>query len=85
MNKSLMESFFRSLVIKANQEKFHVEVKVRNSKDSAYNTKVILTPSKNINYVKVEVCFFFRHITFYVNSMNYIKKDIGYIGSVTNI
>ncbi|XP_048875078.1 integrin alpha-1 [Brienomyrus brachyistius] len=42
------------LVIKANQEKFHVEVKVRNSKDSAYNTKVILAPSKNINFVKIE-------------------------------
>ncbi|XP_063066230.1 integrin alpha-1 [Engraulis encrasicolus] len=44
----------QSVVIKANQEKFNVLVSVSNSKDNAYNTKVILTYSENINYVKVE-------------------------------
>ncbi|KAI1905209.1 hypothetical protein AGOR_G00013770, partial [Albula goreensis] len=42
------------LIIKANQEKFYVEVNITNSKDSAYNTNVTLTYSKNINYVNVE-------------------------------
>ncbi|KAJ8339269.1 hypothetical protein SKAU_G00360550 [Synaphobranchus kaupii] len=43
-----------SLIITANQEKFNVEVNITNSKDSAYNTNVTLTYSKNINYVNVE-------------------------------
>ncbi|XP_036384875.1 integrin alpha-1 [Megalops cyprinoides] len=43
-----------SLIIKTNQEKFYVEVNITNSKDSAYNTNVTLTYSKNINYVNVE-------------------------------
>ncbi|KAJ8396607.1 hypothetical protein AAFF_G00016730 [Aldrovandia affinis] len=43
-----------SLIVKANQEKFNVEVNITNTKDSAYNTNVTLTYSKNINYVKVE-------------------------------
>ncbi|XP_035247107.1 integrin alpha-1 isoform X1 [Anguilla anguilla] len=42
------------LTIKASQEKFNVEVNITNSKDSAYNTNVTLTYSKNINYVNVE-------------------------------
>ncbi|XP_018592370.1 integrin alpha-1 isoform X2 [Scleropages formosus] len=43
-----------NLIIKANQEKFNVQVNITNRKDSAYNTKVILSHSKNVNYVKVE-------------------------------
>uniref|UniRef100_A0A8C7IJN8 Integrin subunit alpha 1 n=1 Tax=Oncorhynchus kisutch TaxID=8019 RepID=A0A8C7IJN8_ONCKI len=43
-----------SLVIKANKEKFHVLITTRNSKDNAYNTKVMLSFTENINYVKVE-------------------------------
>uniref|UniRef100_A0A4W5MXQ1 Integrin subunit alpha 1 n=1 Tax=Hucho hucho TaxID=62062 RepID=A0A4W5MXQ1_9TELE len=43
-----------SLVIKANKEKFHVMITTRNSKDNAYNTKVMLSFTENINYVKVE-------------------------------
>uniref|UniRef100_A0AAQ5YKR3 VWFA domain-containing protein n=1 Tax=Amphiprion ocellaris TaxID=80972 RepID=A0AAQ5YKR3_AMPOC len=37
--------------------KIDVNINVRNSKDNAYNTKVILSFSPNINYVKVEVRF----------------------------
>ncbi|KAL2099998.1 hypothetical protein ACEWY4_004392 [Coilia grayii] len=44
----------KSMVIKANQDKFNVQVSVSNSKDNAYNTKVTLSYSENINYVKVE-------------------------------
>ncbi|XP_041754907.1 integrin alpha-1 [Coregonus clupeaformis] len=44
----------QSLVIKANKEKFHVLITTRNSKDNAYNTKVMLSFIENINYVKVE-------------------------------
>ncbi|CDQ64267.1 unnamed protein product [Oncorhynchus mykiss] len=44
----------QSLVIKANKEKFHVLITTRNSKDNAYNTKVMLSFTENINYVKVE-------------------------------
>ncbi|XP_062410339.1 integrin alpha-1 [Sardina pilchardus] len=42
------------MLIKANQEKFNVSVHVKNSQDNAYNTKVSLIYSENINYVKVE-------------------------------
>ncbi|KAK6322763.1 integrin alpha-1 [Coregonus clupeaformis] len=44
----------QSLVIKANKEKFHVLITTRNSQDNAYNTKVMLSFTENINYVKVE-------------------------------
>uniref|UniRef100_A0A673WYA7 Integrin subunit alpha 1 n=1 Tax=Salmo trutta TaxID=8032 RepID=A0A673WYA7_SALTR len=43
-----------SLVIKANKEKFHVLITIRNSQDNAYNTKVMLSFTENINYVKVK-------------------------------
>ena len=43
------------LLIKANKEKFHVLITTRNSQDNAYNTKVTLSFTENINYVKVEV------------------------------
>uniref|UniRef100_A0A8L0DT99 Integrin, alpha 1 n=1 Tax=Oncorhynchus mykiss TaxID=8022 RepID=A0A8L0DT99_ONCMY len=52
-----------SLVIKANKEKFHVLITTRNSKDNAYNTKVMLSFTENINYVKVEVRFLAVFIT----------------------
>ncbi|KAF4108006.1 integrin alpha-1 [Onychostoma macrolepis] len=42
------------LLIKSNQEKFYVNVDIHNSRDNAYNTKVTLSHTKNINYVKVE-------------------------------
>ena len=45
------------MVIKANKEKIDVNIEVKNSKDNAYNTKVIVIFSPNINYVKVEVRF----------------------------
>ncbi|XP_051541347.1 integrin alpha-1 [Myxocyprinus asiaticus] len=43
-----------SLLIKSNQEKFYVSISIHNSKDNAYNTKVSLTHTENINYVKIE-------------------------------
>ncbi|KAI5622586.1 integrin alpha-1 isoform X1, partial [Silurus asotus] len=48
------KSNITSLVIKAYQEKFHVSIKIKNSGDNAYNTKVTLSTTENINYVKVE-------------------------------
>lgn len=42
------------MMIRTNKDKIDVNVNVRNSKDNAYNTKVILSFSPNINYVKVE-------------------------------
>lgn len=43
------------MLIKANNDQIDVNVRVRNSKDSAYNTKVVLSFTPNIHYVKVEV------------------------------
>ncbi|KAI5099552.1 integrin alpha-1 isoform X2 [Silurus meridionalis] len=48
------KSNITSLIIKAYQEKFHVSIKIKNSGDNAYNTKVTLSTTENINYVKVE-------------------------------
>uniref|UniRef100_A0AAY4EAQ4 VWFA domain-containing protein n=1 Tax=Denticeps clupeoides TaxID=299321 RepID=A0AAY4EAQ4_9TELE len=48
------EASIKRLVIKANQEKFHITINIGNSRDNAYNTKVHLSYSENINYVKVE-------------------------------
>ncbi|XP_059400633.1 integrin alpha-1-like isoform X2 [Carassius carassius] len=43
-----------SLLIKSSQEKFYVNIDIHNSGDSAYNTKVTLSHTENLNYVKVE-------------------------------
>lgn len=43
------------MLIKNNKDKVDVRISIRNSKDNAYNTKVILSFSPNINYVKAEV------------------------------
>uniref|UniRef100_A0A8C4GNN8 Integrin, alpha 1 n=1 Tax=Dicentrarchus labrax TaxID=13489 RepID=A0A8C4GNN8_DICLA len=53
---SLMTVFiyFPSMLIKANKEKIDVNINIRNSKDNAYNTKVIVSFTPNINYVKPE-------------------------------
>uniref|UniRef100_A0A8D3DJB7 VWFA domain-containing protein n=1 Tax=Scophthalmus maximus TaxID=52904 RepID=A0A8D3DJB7_SCOMX len=42
------------MMIKSNKDKFDVNINIRNSKDYAYNTKVILSFTPNINYVKPE-------------------------------
>uniref|UniRef100_A0A3Q1IQ21 VWFA domain-containing protein n=1 Tax=Anabas testudineus TaxID=64144 RepID=A0A3Q1IQ21_ANATE len=42
------------MVIKPNTNKIDVTITVRNSRDNAYNTKVTLNFTPNINYVKVE-------------------------------
>ncbi|KAL7848008.1 hypothetical protein AOLI_G00227260 [Acnodon oligacanthus] len=43
-----------SKLIIASQEKLQVTIKIRNSGDNAYNTRVLLSTTENINYVKVE-------------------------------
>lgn len=43
------------LLIKNNQEKFYVNIDIHNSGDNAYNTRVTLSLTENINYVKAEV------------------------------
>ncbi|XP_030209194.1 integrin alpha-1 [Gadus morhua] len=48
------EPSVNEMVIKVYKEKITVSVDVKNSKDNAYNTKVIVDFSQNINYVKVE-------------------------------
>ncbi|XP_068190675.1 integrin alpha-1 [Antennarius striatus] len=44
----------RRMMIKSSKDKMDVSISVRNSKDNAYNTKVVLSFTPNINYVKVE-------------------------------
>ncbi|XP_069370167.1 integrin alpha-1 isoform X2 [Paralichthys olivaceus] len=48
------EPSVKSMTIRARTDKLDVNINIRNSKDNAYNTKVILSFSPNINYMKVE-------------------------------
>lgn len=48
-------SFAFRMLIKSNNDKIDVNINVRNSKDNAYNTKVILSFTPNINFINVEV------------------------------
>ncbi|XP_061887204.1 integrin alpha-1 isoform X2 [Entelurus aequoreus] len=48
------EPSVKSMVIQAKKDKIDVNIQVRNSKDNAYNTKVVVSFTPNINYVKVE-------------------------------
>ncbi|XP_077479570.1 integrin alpha-1 [Stigmatopora argus] len=48
------EPSVRSLLIGSKKDKLDVNIRVRNSKDNAYNTKVVVSFTPNINYVKVE-------------------------------
>ncbi|XP_013861959.1 integrin alpha-1 isoform X2 [Austrofundulus limnaeus] len=49
------EPSVKSMLIKVNaRDKIDVNIRVRNSRDSAYNTKVNISFTPNINYVKVE-------------------------------
>lgn len=43
-----------TMLIKANKEKIDVKITIKNNKDNAYNTKVIVSFTPNINYAKVE-------------------------------
>lgn len=45
------------MLIKSKNDKIDVDINIRNSKDNAYNTKVTLTFTPNINFMKVEVRF----------------------------
>ncbi|CAN9504539.1 unnamed protein product [Ophioblennius macclurei] len=50
-----VEPSVRSMLIKVNKnDKLDMNINIRNSKDNAYNTKVIVSFTPNINYVKVE-------------------------------
>uniref|UniRef100_A0A8C5BMJ5 VWFA domain-containing protein n=1 Tax=Gadus morhua TaxID=8049 RepID=A0A8C5BMJ5_GADMO len=66
---NITSSLHFRMVIKVYKEKITVSVDVKNSKDNAYNTKVIVDFSQNINYVKVEV-----RISF-VLSASYLKQQ----------
>ncbi|XP_030624743.1 LOW QUALITY PROTEIN: integrin alpha-1 [Chanos chanos] len=44
----------QNLTIRSSQDKFHVQISVRNSRDNAYNTKVTLSYTENVNFVKIE-------------------------------
>ncbi|XP_060916805.1 integrin alpha-1 [Labrus mixtus] len=48
------EPSVKRMTIKTIKDRIEVNVNVRNSKDNAYNTKVTLSFTPNINYVKVE-------------------------------
>ncbi|XP_034047939.1 integrin alpha-1 [Thalassophryne amazonica] len=48
------EPSVKTMVIKAMNEKIDVHMTIRNSKDNAYNAKIIVSFTPNINYVKVE-------------------------------
>ncbi|XP_023264422.1 integrin alpha-1 [Seriola lalandi dorsalis] len=48
------EPSVKSMVIKSKMDKIDVKIKVRNSKDNAYNTKVVLSFTPNINFIKAE-------------------------------
>ncbi|MBN3314687.1 ITA1 protein, partial [Atractosteus spatula] len=41
-------------IIKPGQEKFNVSITIKNNKDSAYNTRITISYSKNINFVRTE-------------------------------
>uniref|UniRef100_A0A8C3AZX9 Integrin, alpha 1 n=1 Tax=Cyclopterus lumpus TaxID=8103 RepID=A0A8C3AZX9_CYCLU len=51
---SLVRVSLGTLSINYNKDKIDVNINIRNSKDNAYNTKVILSFTPNINYVKPE-------------------------------
>ncbi|XP_029300794.1 integrin alpha-1 [Cottoperca gobio] len=48
------EPSVKKMMIRTNKDKIDVNINVRNSKDNAYNTKVLLSFTPNVNYVKVE-------------------------------
>ncbi|XP_054468070.1 integrin alpha-1 [Anoplopoma fimbria] len=48
------EADVKTILIKDKNDKIEVNINIRNSKDNAYNTKVILSFTPNINYVKAE-------------------------------
>ncbi|KAM8743216.1 integrin alpha-1 [Acanthopagrus schlegelii] len=48
------EPSVKRMLIKTQKDKIEVNINIRNSKDNAYNTKVTLSFTPNINYKKVE-------------------------------
>lgn len=45
------------MLIRSSNDKIDVNIDVRNSKDNAYNTKVTLSFTPNINFINAEVRF----------------------------
>ncbi|MGH0174995.1 UNVERIFIED_CONTAM: hypothetical protein FKN15_001923 [Acipenser sinensis] len=43
-------------IIKPGWEKFSIAVTIKNNKDSAYNTRILISYSRNIHYVRTELC-----------------------------
>lgn len=59
------------MLIRSNNDRIDVKITVRNSKDNAYNTRVTLSFTPNINFINVEVRFpqlFFLSINFQLDS-----------------
>ncbi|XP_062268869.1 integrin alpha-1 [Platichthys flesus] len=48
------EPSVKGMVIRSRTDRFEVNIKIRNSKDNAYNTKVALSFTPNIHFMKVE-------------------------------
>uniref|UniRef100_A0A8C1FHV2 Integrin subunit alpha 1 n=1 Tax=Cyprinus carpio carpio TaxID=630221 RepID=A0A8C1FHV2_CYPCA len=63
--------YFCRLLIKSNQDKFYVNIDIHNSGDNAYNTKVTLSHTENVNYVKVEVGFVICNVGYRILMYNY--------------
>uniref|UniRef100_A0A673NJH5 Integrin, alpha 1 n=1 Tax=Sinocyclocheilus rhinocerous TaxID=307959 RepID=A0A673NJH5_9TELE len=57
LNKTVRSHALFLYQSRSNQEKFYVNIDIHNTGDNAYNTKVTLSHTENINYVKVEVGF----------------------------
>lgn len=45
------------MLIKSQNDKIDVDINIKNRKDNAYNSKITLTFTPNINFMKVEVRF----------------------------
>lgn len=48
------EPSVKTMIIKANKERIDVKISIKNTRDNAYNTKLVSSFTPNINYAKVE-------------------------------
>lgn len=58
---NILNLFYSSspYIVKSRNDKFTIQLSVKNKKDSAYNTRVLVQYSPNIIYAGIEVGFFF--------------------------
>lgn len=71
------------MLIKSNKDKLDVEITIKNQKDNAYNTKVILNFSPNINYVTAKVsCVKLLSVTQPFSGSILVLKPNGWFGIV---